>query len=304
MKKPVIKNRSLHLLFTGLTMGIADLVPGVSGGTIAFLFGIYDELLRSIKVVTGQVPKNILTGNFTEAFRLIPFGFLVPLTAGLALAIFGFVHVISFLLATQPILVWALFFGLVLGSAYVVYKRITAWTIYRSLLLGLGCGLTFIIVGLPALSGSASPVAVFLTGAIAITAMILPGISGSLIMVLLGQYEVIINAVALRDFATMGIFFAGAIIGLAIFVRLLTWLLKHYYLAVIAFLVGVMFGSLRRLWPWQTTSTEGEAINLLPPAELAVVPVLILIVLGFVIVLLLDRAGITKPHDDSDTRMG
>ncbi|MBM3210466.1 DUF368 domain-containing protein [Candidatus Saccharibacteria bacterium] len=300
--QPAPEKRKIRLFITGLTMGIADLIPGVSGGTIAFLFGIYDELLYTIKLVTGQVPKLILAGKLKQAFSLIPFSFLLPLGIGIVLAIFGLVHIVSFLLETQPTLVWALFFGLVLGSVYIVSRRITQWTVRRSLLLILGFALTFIIVGLPSIGGSDAPLALFATGAIAITAMILPGISGSLIMVLLGQYETVISAVADRNFATLVFFAAGAIIGLALFVRLLTWLLKHYHFAVIAFLIGVMAGSLRRIWPWQSTDTSGAVSNILPQLEVSLLWALLLMVAGFVIVIILERIGVAKEHDDIETQ--
>lgn len=283
-------------------MGLADLIPGVSGGTIAFLFGIYDELLYSIKLITGQVPRLVLRGKIKDAFRLIPFVFLLPLGIGIVTAIFGLVQIVTYLLDTQPVLVWAFFFGLVLGSAYIISRRVTQWTTRRIMLLALGFALTFIIVGLPSVGGSTSPLALFATGAIAITAMILPGISGSLIMVLLGQYEIIIKAVADRDFAVLGYFGAGAIIGLALFVRLLTWLLKHYQMAVIAFLVGVMAGSLRRIWPWQVTDANDVASNILPSFDLTLVWALLLVIVGFVIVFILERAGIAKEHDDIETK--
>ena len=144
--------------------------------------------------------------------------------------------------------------------------------------------------------------AVFATGVIAITAMILPGISGSLIMVLLGQYEIVINAVASRDFVTLVFFASGAIVGLALFVRLLTWLLKHYHFAVIAFLIGVMAGSLRRIWPWQDIDTVGNSVNILPTMELSLLGPVVLAILGFVIVYLLERMGIAREHDDIETK--
>lgn len=302
VKKDASKRRRIHLVFTGLTMGLADLVPGVSGGTIAFLFGIYDELLYTIKLITGQVPKLVLQGKIVQAFRLIPFSFLLPLGIGLILAIFGLVHVVSFLLDTQPTLVWALFFGLVLGSAYIVSRRVKDWNLNRTLLLITGFLLTFVVVGLPSIGGNDSPLALFATGAVAITAMILPGISGSLIMVLLGQYEIIIKAVAERDVMTLVVFAAGAIIGLALFVRLLTWLLKHYHLAVIAVLVGIMLGSLRRIWPWQETDANGYATNIMPVIEPGLVIAVLLMIIGFAIVFALERIGITKEHNDINTR--
>jgi putative membrane protein len=301
MQEKNTKNNIIHLFFTGLTMGIADLVPGVSGGTIAFVFGIYDELLYSIKLVTGRIPKLILTGNFKQAFLLIPFYFLIPLFFGLASAIFGFVQVVSFLLETQPIMLWSFFFGLVLGSCFIISRRITKWTIKRFLLLVLGFIITYIIVGLPSIGGSEAPIVLFATGAIAITAMILPGISGSLIMVSLGQYEIIINAVAERDFLVLIIFAAGAIAGLALFVRLLTWLMKNYHSAVIAFLIGVMFGSLRRVWPWQDININGVTNNVLPSISLSVLWPIILAVIGFIIVFILERIGVAKEYDYIDT---
>lgn len=301
-RNPQTQKRSLRLFFTGLSMGLADLVPGVSGGTIAFLFGIYEELLYTIKLVTGKVPKLLLKGRVRKASALIPFRFLLPLGLGIVAAIFGLVQVVTYLLDTQPVLVWALFFGLVLGSAYVVSGRITKWNLRRMLLLVLGFFVTFVIVGLPSMNGSAAPLAIFATGAIAITAMILPGISGSLIMVLLGQYKIIINAVAERDFAILVTFAAGAIVGLAVFVRLLSWLLKHYHMAVIAFLIGVMAGSLRRIWPWQITSVNDTVTNILPSFDLALLIAVLLMILGFAVVVVLERLGIAAEHDDIDTK--
>ena len=282
-------------------MGLADLIPGVSGGTIAFLFGIYDELLYTIKLMTGQVPKLILSGKFKQAFTLIPFRFILPVGIGIISAILGLVQVVSFLLDTQPILVWSFFFGLVLGSVYVISRRVPEWTVRRILLIALGASLTYIIVGLPAIGGSDSPLAIFATGAVAITAMILPGISGSLIMVLLGQYEIIIGALDDRNLPLIGLFLCGIIIGLALFVRVLTWLLKHYHFAVIAFLIGVMAGSLRRIWPWQTESANGVISNVLPSIEWGLLFSLLVFIAGVTAVVLLERAGVAREHDDIDT---
>lgn len=296
------QSRRIRLLFTGFTMGLADLVPGVSGGTVAFLFGIYDELLYTIRLMTGQVPRLVLKRQFKSAVSLIPFGFIIPLFAGIVIAIFGLVRVVSYLLDTAPVLVWALFFGLVLGSSLVVSRRIRKWTLKRALLLGAGFMFTFTIVSLPSIGGSQEPLALFGTGAIAITAMILPGISGSLIMVLLGQYEIVINAVADRNITLLAFFAAGIIVGLALFVRVLSWLLKRYHFAVIAFLVGVMLGSLQRIWPWHTPSANGAILNSLPTFDLTLIPVLLLMIGGFGMVLLLERAGLAKEHDDIETR--
>lgn len=290
-----------RLLFTGLTMGTADLVPGVSGGTIALLLGIYDELLYSIKLITGEVLRLAVAGKFVQALRIIPYRFLLPLGLGLATAIFGFSQIVTYLLDRHPTLVWSVFFGLVLGSALVVSKRVDTWSPPRVFLLALGFALTFILVGLPSIGGSDSPLAVFFTGAITITAMILPGISGSLIMVLLGQYEIVLQAMSDRNFLLLAVFAAGAFTGIAVFVRILSWLLKHYHLAVIAFLIGVMAGSLRRVWPWQSTDGHGVGTNTLPTLEASLLIPVSLALVGLVIVVLLERLGIAKEHDDIDT---
>lgn len=290
-----------RLFFTGMTMGAVDLVPGVSGGTVALLLGIYDELLYSIKLLTGDVLRLAAARKFQQAFQAIPFRFLLPLGIGLITAIFGFARAVTFVLDTQPTLVWSLFFGLVLGSAYVVSKRVTSWTPGRFLLLALGFILTFILVGLPAIGGSDSPLAIFFTGAITITAMILPGTSGSLIMVLLGQYEIVIQAVSDRDLLIIAVFAAGAIAGMAAFVRILTWLLRRYHMSVIAFLIGVMAGSLRRVWPWQDLNGDEVATNAMPTLEPALVLPIGLAVAGLFAVVLLDRFDKADEYDDINT---
>lgn len=306
IKKPPVeseKPRRIRLALTGFTMGMADLVPGVSGGTIAFLFGIYDELLYSIKVITGQFPRLLLKGRFGEAWRVVPFGFLVPLFLGIGLAIFGLVGVFSYLLEHYPVYLWSLFFGLVLGSSYIVSKRVAGWNIRRFGLLVLGFAATYGLVGLPTLNGvSPSAFVMFATGAIAICAMILPGISGSLIMVMLGQYENVINAVADRSFHLLAPFAAGAVVGIAIFSRLLSWLLKNFHSAVIAFLIGVMLGSLRKVWPWQIEVEEKIFTNTLPSLSWQLAASLVLMLAGFLLVWQLERMGIAKEHDDIDSK--
>ena len=294
MAKPKKLQRTPRLFFTGFSMGFADLIPGVSSGTIAFLYGIYQELLYTIKVMTSTVPLLILKGQFKKAFQLIPFSFLIPLGLGMVLAIFGMVNLVSYLLATQALFVWALFFGLVLGSAFVIRKRMNGWTLRRALLLGAGFILTLFIVTLPTLQAGSSPLLTLGAGAIASMAMILPGISGSLMLVLLGQYEGIITAISELDFVTLGLLAVGIILGLAAFARLLSWLLHNHHSAVIATLIGVMLGSLGAIWPWQTT--EGTATT--PMFDWSFLGVILLMIAGFILVLLLEKIGIAKEHTD------
>lgn len=292
MPTPRTKRRTVRLVFTGFSMGLADLVPGVSSGTIAFLYGIYQELLFSIKVLTGTVPKLLLRGKFVEAWKLIPFGFLIPLGIGMVTAVFAMVQLVSYLLDTHAVFIWSVFFGLVLGSAFVIRKRLEGWTVRRVALLIMGFALTFLVVSLPQLETTTAPLVTFGTGAIASVAMILPGISGSLIMVLLGQYEHIIQAVSALDIGTLVLFALGIILGLATFVRLLGWLLHNHHSAVIATLIGVMLGSLAAIWPWQTA--DGTVVA--PDFSWSFVAAIALMIIGFIFVLVLEKVGIAKEH--------
>ena len=296
------KNRGFRLFATGATMGTADLVPGVSGGTIALLFGIYEELLYSLKLVTGEVPRLALKRQFKKAWQTIPFGFLIPVFAGMALAIVGLVSVITYLLDVYPVYIWSLFFGLIIGSALIVSRRVKSWNWRRALLLLLGFLTIFVVVGLPATSGSTSLLSAALTGTIAIIAMILPGISGSLIMVILGQYERIIHAVSDRDFVTLGVFAAGAIVGLAVFSRLLSWLLREYHGAVLAFLTGMMIGSLRKVWPWQEQVSDKVYTNVMPEISWQLLASVLLASVGFALVWYLEKRGVANEHDDIQTK--
>lgn len=274
-------------------MGFADLIPGVSSGTIAFLYGIYNELLYSIKVVLTQVPVLILKGKFRTAFKLIPFSFLIPLGIGMVLAVFSFVNVVSYLLETQTLYVWSVFFGLVLGSAVVIRKRMAGWTGKRVALLIGAFVLTLIIVSLPQLPETSSPLLTAASGMIASMAMILPGISGSLMLVLLGQYEGIIAAISNLDILKLGLFALGIVVGLAIFSKLLSWLLHNHHSAVIATLIGVLLGSLGAIWPWQTDGALQA-----PAFDLSLLVVIALAAVGFAIVFLLERIGIAKEHNE------
>jgi putative membrane protein len=290
--------RRKRLFFTGFTMGIADLVPGVSGGTIAFVLGIYDELIYSIRLLSGQFPRLLLRGQVKQAFNLIPYTFLIPLSIGLITAVFGFVQVVTYLLENQSVYVWSVFFGLVLASVYVVSKRISHWSSRRVLLLTTGLVITYVILGFPALNAQPTALVLVSTGAIASLAMILPGISGSLIMVILGQYENVISAVARRDIPQIIFFAIGAIVGLSFFARFLGWLLKNYHAATIAFLMGIMLGSLRRVWPWQIEQSNGIYVNSFPVLDWSVTIAVGLMVIGFVVVWKLEKIGAAQEHDD------
>lgn len=292
-----------RLLGTGLAMGTADLVPGVSGGTIAFLFGIYEELLFSIKQVTGNTLKLLAQRKFLQAFRSIPFGFLLPLVAGIGLAIFGLANLMQYLLEEQGQYVWSLFFGLIIGSIIVLRKKVTYWRLSSVFWLIVGAAFVFFVTGLTTAEASSNPLTLFLSGAVAICAMILPGISGSLILLILGQYEQVLAAVAERDLGLLFFVAAGAVVGLALFTRLLMYLLKTHNAAVMALLVGMLVGSLRAVWPWRENATGdpgaddySPVVSVLPALNGALLVCVVLIVVGLLLVLQLERLGLTKEH--------
>ncbi len=282
---------SLRLCIIGITMGIADLIPGVSGGTMAFLSGIYEELLESIRIVSGKTLKLILQGTFKEAVASVPFRFLVPLFAGILTAIFSLAHMLSWLLDKYPSFVWAFFFGLVLASVFIVLRRIVRWDMTDKIGFLAATVTTYFIVGTVPLETPDNLPFIFLSGAIAISAMILPGISGSFILLLLGKYQYILSAVTDRNFLTLAVFMSGCIVGLALFARFLSWLFSRHHDISIAILAGVMLGSIRKIWPWQ-----GEG---LPDVfDSSVFIALLLMAGGAVLVYFLDRMQVVKERTE------
>ncbi len=247
--------RNPFLLFAkGMAMGAADVVPGVSGGTIAFISGIYDELLRSIGAVPAALGQ-LLRGNLRQAWLTANASFLLVLFAGILTSIFSLARGITWLLEHQPIAIWSFFFGLIVVSSWLVGREISRWN--WASLLSLALGMLFawwITVAAPVQWGH-DPLSLFLAGAIAICAMILPGISGSFLLVLMGLYSFVLEAVKGLDFAVLGLFAAGALCGLLSFARLLGWLLGHLRNLTLTFLTGLMLGSLNKVWPWKETLT-------------------------------------------------
>lgn len=257
-------------------MGSADIVPGVSGGTIAFIFGIYKDLVNSIKHVSGETLALLLKGQVRQAIAGVPFAFLVPLVLGIGAAVITLANLLSRLLEDHPVYVWSFFFGLVLASVLVVRKRVTHWTPPKiALLLAAALG-AYVLVGAVPVETPETALAFFLSGSIAIVAMILPGVSGSFILVLLGKYEQVLAAVTDRDILTLLLIIAGAAIGLALFSRILSWLFAKHHDLAIAVLTGFMLGSLRKIWPWKEVMStrinrHGDEVplhevNILPPA--------------------------------------
>ena len=258
----------------GFSMGTADLIPGVSGGTVAFLTGIYQTLIDSIKLISGDVLKLILKFKFSTALKKIPFSFLIPLGLGLLSAVFLLANFLSYLLKNHPMYIWSLFFGLVLASTYIVLKKISNWNYLLVALFLVSALLTYILVGSVPVSTPNTALYIFLSGVVAICAMILPGISGSFILVLLGKYAQVLEAVTTKDFVTLGIFILGCALGISIFSRVLSYVFKHYHNIAVAVLAGIMFGSIRKLWPFKITLLYSldRHNNLIPLVEQNVFP--------------------------------
>ncbi len=249
--------RYLTVTFKGICMGAADVIPGVSGGTIAFLMGIYEELINSIKSVNLTSLKLLLSGRIAEFWKAVNGTFLLSVFLGVLISIFSLARLMQYLLVHEPIPLWSFFFGLILASSVFVLKEIDKWNLCNilSLLIGIAAASYICLV-----SPSQTPEAywfIFLSGAIAICAMILPGISGSFILLLLGKYHFIMQAITEFNVPVITVFGIGAVIGILAFSHFLSWLLKNYYMATIAMLAGFMIGSLIKVWPWKEQTVVG-----------------------------------------------
>jgi putative membrane protein len=252
----------------GGAMGVAELVPGVSGGTIAFVTGIYLELVGAIRAVDAAFLRLLVRGRLAEAWRHVNAGFLLALALGMGAAVVGLASTIEWLLRAHEILLWAFFFGLILASVVHVARHVAPWDLHTSAFGILGVVLGLVLSGTMGLPVVEHPAVTFAAGAVAVCAWILPGVSGSFMLLLLGQYPRVIRALAELDLSLLAVLAAGCVTGLLLFSRLLTWLLRHHYRATLALLCGFMAGSLQKLWPWRQTlsyylDADGEAVPVL-----------------------------------------
>ena len=244
----------------GVAMGAADVVPGVSGGTIAFISGIYEELIGSINQVNLKLLTTWKEQGIAATWKQVNGNFLLSLLIGIGVSVLSLAKLIRHLLETQPVLIWAFFFGLVLASIIFVGKKITRWYPGTIILLIAGGVLAYFITTLTPQEAEVTYLYVFLSGALAICAMILPGISGSFILLLLGMYKPVLDAIHFRDFGIIAVLMGGAVVGLLSFSRLLKWLFDHYENLTLAVLTGFILGSLNKIWPWKEV-LESEMIN-------------------------------------------
>jgi len=293
----------LIISLKGIAMGAADVVPGVSGGTIAFISGIYEELLTSISAVNLDAIKTLKKEGFKAMWKSVNGNFLLALLMGIGASVLSLAKLIKWLLENEPILLWSFFFGLVIASVFFVGKQIKNWTVIKVLMLIVGAALAFYITILPPVAHQmTSSWFLFFAGALAICAMILPGISGSFILLLLGAYRPVIEALDHRNIKIILIVGSGAIVGLLTFSRILKWLFDKYKEMTLAVLTGFIAGSLNKIWPWKETlswrtDSHGKEV---PFIQESILPfnydgnpellwAIILAAIGFMVILLLER---------------
>ena len=311
MRRPI---DYLLLFLKGVAMGGADVVPGVSGGTIAFISGIYDELLGSIRAINWQTICLLLKGDIPGFWRAINGNFLTVLFAGILLSILSLAKLVSYGMQEYPILIWSFFFGLIIASIVWMIGNLGSWRWQESAAVVLGTALAAGLFWVPGGSGSTELPMIFAAGALAICAMILPGISGSFILVLIGIYATVIEAISEFNVAILATFAVGCVVGLLTFSRFLGWLLVRYRSTTLALLTGFLVGSLAIVWPWKEklvvmfTASGKEIVleqhNLLPGAyaqmfgdDPQTIAAVLLALFGVILVLGLERiGGRTKAH--------
>ncbi|CAM3339054.1 DUF368 domain-containing protein [Zobellia roscoffensis] len=289
----------------GMAMGAADVVPGVSGGTIAFISGIYEELITSINNVDLSLFKELKENGIKAAWTKLNGNFLMALFLGIGISVLSLAKLVSWLLENKPILIWSFFFGLVIASILLVGKEVQKWNAKTIIALIVGAAVAYYITILPPSESADSLPYLFLSGALAICAMILPGISGAFILVLLGSYKTIIDAVHNLDFKVIGAVGVGAIFGLLSFAKLLKWMFNNQKNLTLAILTGFIVGSLNKIWPWKRileTKTIGKKVvtldeNVSPfnfEGDSQIIIALAAALTGFLVIFILERTASKK----------
>jgi len=299
----------LIISFKGLAMGAADAVPGVSGGTIAFISGIYEELVATISNVNILLFKTLFKDGLKGFWKQLNGNFILALLTGIVISFVSFMRLAKYLIEFHPILIWSFFFGLIVASIFFVGKQITKWNIATIIALIIGTIAAYYITTLPSLADNESSLFLFIAGGIAICAMILPGISGSFILVVLGAYKTLSEAIHDFDFKKLALFVFGALVGLLSFSRILKWLFKHYHNITLAILTGFILGSLNKIWPWKEVlswRTNSKGVET-PFLEQSISPfsfngdnqltfAIVLMIIGFFTIIGLEKFG-TKTNN-------
>ncbi|HBH05276.1 MAG TPA: DUF368 domain-containing protein [Flavobacteriales bacterium] len=245
----------LVLVLKGMGMGAADVVPGVSGGTIALITGVYEELINSLKSFNAHSFQTLLSGKIVPFLKQVNFTFLIALFGGIALSILSLSKAVTYLLEHYPEYIWAFFFGLIVASALLIGRQIDKWNAPNIIALLLGTGIAYWITMATPAQTPEDLWFIFLAGMVAICAMILPGISGAFILLLMGKYAYIFTAISEFNLKVIGIFMLGAITGLLSFSHVLSWMFRKYHNLTLALLSGFMIGSLNKVWPWKITDS-------------------------------------------------
>ena len=296
------------LFLKGFAMGLADIVPGVSGGTVAFITGIYDELLKSISSVNKEFVKLLLSSKIKEAIEHINIKFLIPLFIGIASAILLTSRLMHYLLNEYPTHTWGFFFGLIIASIIYISKSIEKpWTTKKVIKLIMGASIGYALVSLVPVQTENNYLNIFFSGSIAICAMILPGISGSFILLILGKYAFVTGALKApfvdNNLIYILVFCIGCLIGLLSFSKILNFLMNKYHQAMILILTGFMIGSLKKIWPWKETlksiTVRGKThvlseVNVLPEASTSTYLTIGIMIFGFIIVFAIEKFAVKK----------
>lgn len=291
----------------GIAMGAADAVPGVSGGTIALISGIYEELIATISGINLSLFTTLRKEGFSPFWKQLNGNFLIALFTGILISFVSFMRLAKYLIENHPVLIWSFFFGLIVASVYFVGKQIDKWDITTIVGFILGASVAYYISQLPSMADTDNSLFLFFAGALAICAMILPGISGAFILVILGAYKTLSDALHDFDINKIVIFSAGALVGILSFSHVLKWLFKHYHNVTLAVLTGFIFGSLNKIWPWKevlTWRTDSAGIDI-PVVEKSISPfsyegnpqlvfAIILMFVGFLTIFILERLGKKK----------
>ena len=248
-----LSKQTITLFFKGIAMGAADAVPGVSGGTIAFISGIYPELIKTISGINLGLLKTLKDHGFKAFWQEANGGFLLTLITGILVSFVSLMRLAKFLIEQHPIWIWSFFFGLIVASVLYMGRQVRHWNLWRYLSLISGTLLAFYLTQLPSYGGVDQAWFLFFAGALAICAMILPGISGSFILVILGAYKTLSDALHNFDIQKILLFVGGAVLGLLSFSRVLRWLFKRYQDTTLALLTGFVLVSLNKIWPWKET---------------------------------------------------
>lgn len=303
------------IFLKGMAMGIAELIPGVSGGTIAFITGIYERFIEALQAFDLGLLKTLREEGLAAAWKRIDGNFLLTLAAGMLASIVLFIHLITYLIEHEPLLLWAFFFGLILASVFFVGKHIPDWKLTNVIALIAGAALAYYITIASPANGNDALWMIYLSGAVAICAFLLPGLSGSFILLLLGMYPIVLGGIKNLDVVLIGVFALGCITGILSFSKFLNWAFKHHKSLTLSVLTGFLVGSLNRVWPWQEVisrrlNSKGVEVveftrSVLPSkfAELdatanlpygndpQILPVIGLMLLGIAAVVLLEKFG-------------